>query len=103
MEKHGWTLSKFLIDGFPRNQDNLDGWNQVMAGLTDVKFVLFLQCDEQIMIDRINQRALESGDNKRSDDNIEILQKRFKTFHEQSMPIVEQHEKEKKVRRIDSN
>jgi len=53
MEKNGWENGKFLIDGFPRNQDNQDGWTEVMGEITDVKFVLFLECSEQCMIDRV--------------------------------------------------
>jgi len=53
-----------------------------MGKITDVKFVIFLECSEQTMIDRVKKRAAESGDNKRSDDNLEVLQKRFKTFLE---------------------
>ena len=26
MVKAGWAKKNFLIDGFPRNQDNYDGW-----------------------------------------------------------------------------
>ena len=40
---------------------------------TDMKFVLFLDCDEQSMIERIQTRAAESGGNVRSDDNLEVL------------------------------
>ena len=73
MEKNGWENGKFLIDGFPRNQDNQEGWMDVMSNITDMRFVLFLECSEQTMIDRVKKRANESGDNKRSDDSIEIL------------------------------
>jgi hypothetical protein len=73
-----------------------------MGDYCDVKFVLFLDCEEQAMIDRINKRAAESAE-VRNDDNIEVLKKRFKTFREQSMPIVEIYEKQGKVRRINSN
>lgn len=31
MEHFGWDNGAFLIDGFPRNADNLDGWNKTMA------------------------------------------------------------------------
>ena len=31
MELNGWEKNKFLIDGFPRSQDNLQGWNDVMS------------------------------------------------------------------------
>lgn len=38
----------FLIDGFPRNKDNLDGWNEAMNEVADVKMVLFFSCSEQV-------------------------------------------------------
>lgn len=44
-----------------------------MGKITEVKFVLFLECSEQSMIDRVAERARLSGDNKRSDDNTEVL------------------------------
>lgn len=46
MEKSG--KKNFLIDGFPRNQDNLEGWNKAMTGVADVKMVLFFSCPEQV-------------------------------------------------------
>ena len=103
IEKAGGPKKKFLIDGFPRNQDNYEGWNKVMGDYCDVKFVLFLDCEEQAMIDRINKRASESGAQVRNDDNIEVLKKRFQTFREQSMPIVQIYEKQSKVKKINSN
>lgn len=39
---------RFLIDGFPRNEDNLQGWNTVMDGKADVKFVLFFDCCNEV-------------------------------------------------------
>jgi UMP-CMP kinase len=38
----------FLIDGFPRNQDNLEGWNKEMNAISTVKMVLFFNCSEQV-------------------------------------------------------
>lgn len=80
--KNGGATKKFLIDGFPRNEDNLQGWNEVMGDFADMKFVLFLECEEQAMIDRINKRAAESGAEVRNDDNLEVLKKRFRVFRE---------------------
>lgn len=31
MVYYGWENGRFLIDGFPRNADNLDGWNKTMS------------------------------------------------------------------------
>jgi len=39
---------KFLIDGFPRNKDNLDGWNRQMGTKADVRGVLFFECSDQV-------------------------------------------------------
>ena len=93
MEKKGWTKTKFLIDGFPRSQENQDGWDKIMAAHVDVKFVLFMDCAEETMIQRILKRGESSGEAKRSDDNVEVLQKRFAVLKEQSLPIVEQYAK----------
>ena len=103
MQKHGWTNSKFLVDGFPRNEDNQEGWERVMGNDVDMKFVLFLDCEEETMIQRINKRGEEQGENKRNDDNLEVLIKRFKVFREQSMPIVEMYEARNQVKKINAN
>ena len=59
----------------------------------NMQFVLFLDCSEDTMIERIQKRAEASGQNKRNDDNIETLKKRFGVFREQSMPVVEMYRK----------
>jgi UMP-CMP kinase len=53
-----------------------------MAADVDMKFVLFLDCSEDTMIERIQKRGEEQGENRRNDDNLDVLQKRFTTFHE---------------------
>ena len=40
--------NNFLIDGFPRNQENLDGWKEVMDGKVNLLMVLFFDCDDQV-------------------------------------------------------
>ena len=53
MKNRGWNNKKFLIDGFPRNDENQSGWVQIMGDDVDMRFVLFLDCSEEVMIDRI--------------------------------------------------
>ena len=74
-----------------------------MGEEADMQFVLFLDCEESTMIERINKRSESAGDEKRNDDNMEVLLKRFKVFKEQSIPIVEIFDKVGKVRKINSN
>lgn len=41
--------SRFLIDGFPRNVDNLTAWEASTAGgAVLVDFALFLDCPEEV-------------------------------------------------------
>jgi UMP-CMP kinase len=97
MEKQGWAAKRFLIDGFPRNQDNYDGWTRVIGDTVDVPFVLFMDADEETMIARITERSKTSG---RNDDNIESLRKRFATFRNETMPIVEFYDKQSRCKKI---
>ena len=53
MENSGWQHKKYLIDGFPRNDDNYQGWNSIMGDITDMRFVLFIECSKENMIARI--------------------------------------------------
>ena len=98
MEKNGWGAKRFLIDGFPRNQDNFDGWERVIGDSVDMPFVVFVDADEETMIKRILERSKTSG---RNDDNIEALRKRFGVFRNETMPIVTMYEGMGKVRKID--
>ena len=103
MQNRGWNTKKFLIDGFPRSQENKDGWDKIMGECSDMRFVLFLECTEEKMIERIQARSAESGQNVRNDDNIEVLRKRFTVFREQSMPIVDYYSSKDLVRKIDAS
>lgn len=99
MEKQGWAEKRFLIDGFPRNQDNYEGWQRAMCEIVDVPFILFMDADEDTMINRIMERSKTSG---RNDDNIDSLRKRFETFRKETMPIVEMYGAVGKAKRINA-
>jgi UMP-CMP kinase len=88
---------KFLIDGFPRNEQNKDAWERQVHPKVDFAFVLFLDCPEEVMSQRLLKRGLTSG---RSDDNVESIRKRFLTYQEQTRPVLEYYEKKGQVRRI---
>lgn len=96
MESSG--KDRFLIDGFPRNQDNLDGWNKEMSDVATVKRVLFFNCPEQVCVERCLSRGKTSG---RTDDNEESLKKRIKTYNESTMLIIEHYRKLNLVSEID--
>ena len=43
-----------LIDGFPRNKENLDGWEREMvdSGKMNTKFMLYFECAEEECLKR---------------------------------------------------
>jgi len=93
--------SKFLIDGFPRGEENLQVWNEDMGEKVSLQCVLFFQCSQEVCTKRCLARgAAGSG---RSDDNLESLKKRFETYEQATMPIIEQFQEQNLVRRIDAS
>ncbi|KAI0818136.1 uridylate kinase [Xylaria sp. FL0064] len=93
-EKPKTLKGKFLIDGFPRKFDQAVKFEEAVC---PAKFVLFYDCPEEEMERRLLERGKTSG---RSDDNAESIRKRFRTFVETSMPVVEYFEKQDRVARI---
>ena len=60
-------------------------------------FTLFFDCPEETMHERLISRGKTSG---RADDNEESIKKRFKTFIDTSMPVIENFRKEDKVETV---
>lgn len=86
---------RFLIDGFPRQMDQAQAFD---ADICDSRFILYLNCPESTMEQRLLQRSKTSG---RDDDNVESIRKRFKTFVNTSMPVVEYYQGLNKVVQVD--
>uniref|UniRef100_A0A0D9VLS3 UMP-CMP kinase n=2 Tax=Leersia perrieri TaxID=77586 RepID=A0A0D9VLS3_9ORYZ len=86
---------KFLIDGFPRNEENRAAFENVTK--ISPAFVLFFDCSEEEM-----ERRLLGRNQGRVDDNIETIRKRFKVFVESSLPVIEHYNANDKVKKIDA-
>ena len=99
MVKKGWAKNQYLIDGFPRNQENLDVFKKIFGDKVDIKFILFYECSFETMEKRILERAKTSG---RSDDNPEALKKRFDTYLKETQPVVDYYDKLGLTRKINA-
>lgn len=84
----------FLIDGFPRKMDQALSFEE---HIVPSKFTLFFECPEKVMLNRLLNRGKTSG---RSDDNIESIRKRFVTFVNESMPVVDYFDNAGKVAKL---
>lgn len=90
---------KFLIDGFPRNFDNVTQWNSIMHSQCTVDFVLYLECDHDTMVHRLLERGKTSG---RSDDNMETIIKRIETYNAETVPVLNAFDRQGKLRKVSS-
>lgn len=98
MEKIGKEYV-FLIDGFPRNEENYNGWKKVFGDESKIEAVLFLQCSDEVCSSRIKKRSQNSG---RIDDNDVSLQKRFDVFKKETLPNIENLTQFSKIIKINS-
>lgn len=91
---------RFLIDGFPRNTNNLSGWQQVAGDAITLAGVLCYDVSEEVLQERLLKRGETSG---RADDNMESIQKRFVTFKSESLPVVQYYEHQGLCTRLDGS
>jgi len=98
---HEQPSACYFIDGFPRNQDNLEGWvRETAQSGVHVAGVLFFDCPDEVTTARLLERGKTSG---RADDNEETIKKRLETFKNDTIPIVKYFEKRGQVWQIDTN
>ncbi|XP_043473669.1 UMP-CMP kinase [Leptopilina heterotoma] len=90
---------RFLIDGFPRNADNLQGWTKTMEDKVDLKGVFYFDCNNETCVTRCLARGAEGSG--RSDDNLESLKKRLDNYVIDTVPIIEHYDREGCVHKFD--
>lgn len=93
MKKAGFEGGRFLIDGFPRNIENLSTWEKIMNDKINLPFILHLECSQEIMVNRLLKRGETSG---RSDDNIDSIKKRLVTYENETREIVKYYSEQNK-------
>ena len=90
-----------ILDGFPRTIEQAKGLDSMLNDMgLNIDRVIEMQVDESILADRIKKRAQES-DQVRDDDNVEVLKKRLKVYHENTAPIIPYYKDGGKVSVVD--
>jgi UMP-CMP kinase len=90
----------FLIDGFPRNWDNVKGWSEICEANSDLKGVVFFDVPADELRRRVLSRASDSG---RYDDNEKDFQKRYEIYQTITLPIVEYYSNQSLLIHIDGS
>jgi len=102
MEKVTRTTGKvnFLLDGFPRSLNNMDGWLDIFGHESPLPSMLYFECPYEVLEKRILGRAKYSG---RSDDNVNSMKLRFDTYKAETLPTVEFFKNKNKCIEIDTS
>ncbi|XP_020522599.1 probable UMP-CMP kinase 2 isoform X9 [Amborella trichopoda] len=87
--------NKFLIDGFPRTDENRVAFEQFIG--VEPVFVLYFECPEEEMVRRVLSR-----NEGRIDDNIETIKKRLKVFRKLNLPVINHYSARGKVHKINA-
>ena len=88
-----------LIDGFPRNFDNLNLWDKTMQNIAEIKSVFYFEGSHEIMMKRIHKRK----DGRDDDKNDDIINKRIEIFEKETKPLIDIFEKRGNIIRINCN
>ena len=72
-----------LIDGYPRNLENVRLWNEEVG--IEPSGLIFLDCPETVCMQRILKR-------KRCDDTKECIKNRFLSFKRDTLPVIKHYE-----------
>lgn len=81
------TSTGVIFDGFPRTTPQAEALQTMLkARGGDVNVMLSLEVERQELISRLLKRGETSG---RSDDNLEIIEKRIEVYNEQTSPVID--------------
>lgn len=117
-----------VLDGYPRNLDQAERLELILKDLNiELSVVINIDIDESILTDRLVYRrscdkcgakynlkftppkndelcdVCQSPLSKRDDDSAENAQRRFKTYYEQTQPLIEYYSKKGLLKNIDGN
>ena len=86
--------SGFIFDGFPRTVVQAGALDEMLTkrGM-QVDIMLNIAVDNNELVARLLNRGKTSG---RSDDNLETIQQRLRTYEEKTMPVIAYYDKQGK-------
>ena len=89
----------FIFDGFPRTLPQGEAMDKMLLEKNEsIDIVLWLDVDNQELINRLLKRGEESG---REDDNLETIKSRLEVYSRETEPLKEFYSKQNKLAKID--
>ena len=93
--------NKLIFDGYPRSVSQAKNLN-ILLEKSDQKidYIFFLNVAKEVILKRIEKRKILE---KRSDDNISTILKRYDTYMETTKPVLDFYSKNKNFYEIDGS
>ena len=79
----------FILDGYPRNRKQASSLDKILSQSNkNIDAIIQIDVDFSILEKRISGRADENKDEKRVDDNLEVLKNRLLEYVDQTEPLI---------------
>ena len=93
--------NKIIFDGYPRSLSQAKNLNSLLASSKqNIDFIFFLNVNKETIIKRIEKRKILE---KRSDDNLNTILKRYDTYMETTRPVLDFYSKNSNFYEIDGS
>ena len=91
--------NKLIFDGYPRSLSQAKNLDSLLNDSNQkIDFIFFLDVKKETIMKRLEKRKIIE---KRSDDNLEIILKRYDTYMETTKPLLELYSKNSNFHEID--
>ena len=91
--------NKLIFDGYPRSLSQAKNLNILLDNSNQkIDFIFFLNVDKNSIIKRIEKRKILE---KRSDDDLDTILKRYDSYMETTKPVMDFYSKNKNFHEID--
>ncbi len=93
--------NRLIFDGYPRSLSQATNLNLLLEKSDQkIDLVFFLNVNKEIIIERIEKRKIEE---KRSDDDLDTIVKRFDTYMKTTKPVLDFYSKNVNFHEIDGS
>ena len=90
---------RLIFDGYPRSLTQAENLEQLLIKTKQtIDFIFFLNVNKETIIERIKQRKIIE---KRADDDLETIVKRYDTYMETTKPVLDFYSKNSNFYEID--
>ena len=91
--------NRLIFDGYPRSLSQAKNLDSILdSSGQKINFIFFLNVTKNVIIKRIEKRRKEE---KRSDDNLETILRRYDTYMATTKPVLEYYSKNPNFHELD--